>query len=47
MHKYGATICLDGRDNINSYLLLNIMFICPNRYLFLGAIDIIRDQKDA
>ncbi len=47
IHKYGATICSDGWDNINSCPLVNIMFICPNGDFFLEAIDTTRDQKDA
>jgi hypothetical protein len=47
IHKYGVTILLDGMDNANSPPLLNIMFICSNKDLFLKAIDTIGDWKDA
>ncbi len=43
IHKHGVTICSDGWDNINSCPLLNIVLICPNKDLFLGAIDTIKD----
>ncbi len=47
IHKYGATICSNGWDKANSHPLLNIMLVCPNGDLFLGAINTTRDQKDA
>jgi hypothetical protein len=40
-------VLIEGWDNVNSHLLLNIMFVCQNGELFLGAIETTWDQKDA
>jgi hypothetical protein len=46
IHKYGATICLNGWDNVARHPLLNMMFVCPNGDVFLSAIDIMGKRKD-
>jgi hypothetical protein len=45
-HKYGATICLNGWDNVARHPLLNVMFVCPNGDVFLSAINIMGECKD-
>ncbi len=47
IHKYGATICSNGWDNIARHPLLNMMFVCPNGDVFLSAINTMRKYKDA
>jgi hypothetical protein len=47
IRKYGATIFLDGWDNVNNFSLLNIMLVCSNWDLFLEVIDTTRDWNDA
>jgi hypothetical protein len=47
IHKYGAIICSDEWDNINSCFLLNIILVYPNGNLFLKTINTIEDWKDA
>ncbi len=48
IHKYGATICSYGRDNIAQHpRLLNIMIACPSGDVFIGSIDTIKGWKDA
>jgi hypothetical protein len=47
IHKYGATICFDGWDNIARCPLLNVMFACPSGDVFIGSIDTTREWKDA
>jgi hypothetical protein len=47
IHKYGATICFNGWDNVAWHPLLNVMFVCPSGNVFIGFIDTIREQKDA
>jgi len=47
IHKYGATIFLDGWDNVNNCSLLNIMLVCSNWDLFLEVIDTTKDWNDA
>jgi hypothetical protein len=39
IHKYGATICSNVWDNVIRHQLLNMMFVCLNGDVFLGAID--------
>jgi hypothetical protein len=46
IHKYGATICSNGLDNITRCPLLNVMFVCPSGDVFIGSIDTIKEQKD-
>jgi hypothetical protein len=46
IHKYGATICSNGWDNVARRPLLNVMFVCPNGDVFLSAIDIKGEHKD-
>jgi hypothetical protein len=46
IHKYGATICSNGWDNVTRHPLLNMMFVCPNADVFLSAIDIMGKRKD-
>ncbi len=47
IHKYGVTIYFDGWDNDARCPLSNVMFPCPNGNVFIGAIDKIREHKDA
>jgi hypothetical protein len=47
IHKYGVTIYYDGRDNDAWYLLMNVMFLCPNGNVFIGTVDKIKEHKDA
>jgi hypothetical protein len=47
LHKYGVTLCADGWDNVQNRLLLNIIQTSTRRDLFLGAIDITGEYKDA
>jgi hypothetical protein len=47
IHMYGAIICSDEWDNVNSCPLLNIKLVYPNGNLFLKTINTIEDQKDA
>ncbi len=47
IHKYGATICFNGWDNVVWCPLSNVVFICPNGDVFVGAIDTIGKHKDA
>ena len=42
---YGATICIDGWDNIICQLLMNVMLSCPIGDIFLGSIDTSRNKK--
>jgi hypothetical protein len=46
IHKYGATICSNGWDNVARCPLLNTMIVCPNGDVFLSAIDIMGERKD-
>jgi hypothetical protein len=46
IHKYGTTICFNGRDNVAQHPLLNIMFAYPNGNVFIGSIDTIGEWKD-
>lgn len=45
--KHGATISSNGWDNVVKHPLLNLIFFCPNADIFLGAIDTIKECKDA
>ncbi len=47
IHKYGATICFNGWDNVAQHSLLNVMFACPSGDVFVGSIDTIGERKDA
>ncbi len=47
IHKYGATICFHGWDNITWCPWLNVMLVCPNGDVFIGSIDTIGEWKDA
>jgi hypothetical protein len=48
IHKYGATICSYGWDNIAQHpRLLNMMIACPSSDVFIGSIDTIGERKDA
>jgi len=47
IHKYGATICSNGWDNVVNCPLLSMMFTCPNGDVFLGAINTKREPMDA
>jgi len=48
IHKYGATICFDGWDNVAQCPLLNVMFVCPNGNVFATfAIETSKEHKDA
>jgi hypothetical protein len=47
IHKYGITIYFNGWDNVAQCPLLNVMLTCPSGDVFIGSIDITREQKDA
>jgi hypothetical protein len=47
IHKYGTTIYFDGWGNVAWHPLLNVMFVCPNGNVFIGAIDTTWECKDA
>jgi len=47
IHKYGATICFNGWNNVAWHPLLNVMLVCPSGNVFIGSIDTTREQKDA
>jgi hypothetical protein len=47
IHKYGATSCSYGWDNVAWHPLLNVMFACPSGDVFIGSIDSTREWKDA
>jgi hypothetical protein len=47
IHKYGATICFNGWDNVARHPLLNEMFTCLSGDVFIGSMDTTREQKDA
>jgi hypothetical protein len=42
---YGATICMDGWDNITRRPLMNVMLSCPAGDIFLGSIDTTGNKK--
>jgi hypothetical protein len=42
---YGATICLDGWDNIIHWPLMNIMLVCPAGDIFIGSVDTTSHKK--
>jgi hypothetical protein len=46
IHKYGATVCFNGWDNITWHPLLNVMFACLNGDIFIGSIDT-REWKES
>ncbi len=47
IHKYGATICSNGWDNVTWHPLLNVVFACPSGDVFIGSIDTTMEWKDA
>jgi len=47
IHKYGVTICFDGWDNVVKCPLLSMMFTCTSGDVFLCAINIVKEHKDA
>jgi hypothetical protein len=47
IHKYGATICSNGWDNIAQRQLLNEMLVCPSGDVFIGSINTTGERKDA
>jgi hypothetical protein len=42
---YGATICMDGWDNVTHRPLMNVMLSCPTGDIFLGSIDTTGNKK--
>jgi hypothetical protein len=47
IHKHGKTFCSNGWDNVARHPLLNVMFICPNGDVLLGAVNTLKECKDA
>jgi hypothetical protein len=42
---YGATICIDGWDNVIRRALMNVMLSCPTSDISLGSIDTTGNKK--
>ena len=46
IEKYGVTLCCDGWDNVQNWLLLNMVQCGTKRDVFLGTIDTTGSHKD-
>ena len=46
IHKYGVTLCCDGWDNVQNWLLLNMVQCGTKGDIFLDTIDTTGNHKD-